>query len=158
LHYCSVHRGILLALLLAALPTGPTHGRTQSERGLPLHRVADVRLPGRPTRFDYQSVDPEARRLYIAHLGDSTVVTVDLDSLKPVAAIDGVAAAHGVLAVPELGRVFAAAAGTNELVTIDATTNHVLGRTPTGAFPDGVAYDIDAGLILVSNKNAGSES
>ena len=35
----------------------------------PLTRVRDVSLPGRATRFDYQSIDERSRRLYLAHLG-----------------------------------------------------------------------------------------
>jgi len=63
-----------------------------------------------------------------------------------------------VLAVPELHRVFATATGTNELVTIDATTNRITGRTSTAEFPDGLAYDPDHKLVLVSNKQSGSDT
>lgn len=125
---------------------------------LPLRTVRDVRLPGRTTRFDYQSIDATARRLYLAHLGDSAVVVVDLDRLHPVATIGQIADVHGVLAVPELNRVFATATGTDQLVAIDSTTNRVVGRVPTGRFPDGLAYDAVDGLVLVSNKDAGSET
>jgi len=125
---------------------------------LPLRRVADVRLPGGPTRFDYQSVDAAAHLLYIAHLGDSTVLVVDLEKLRTVATIRDIADAHGVLAVPDLGRVFATATGTNEVVTIDATSDRIIARTPTGEFPDGLAYDPDDELVVVSNKQAGSET
>jgi DNA-binding beta-propeller fold protein YncE len=46
--------------------------------------------------------------------------------------------------------------GDNELVTIDSATNLLIARTPTGDFPDGVAYDPDHALLYVSDKNAGS--
>src|SRR5262249_44806471 len=72
--------------------------------------------------------------------------------------VPDIAGVHGVLAAPEIGRVFASATGTNELVTLDASTNQVIGRTPTGSFPDGIAYDPRDDLVLVSNKNAGSET
>ena len=138
-----------VTLVLAAPADGQTHG-------LPLRRAGDVRLPGRSNRFDYQSVDAAGRRLYVAHLGDSTLDVIDLDTLTVAATVPDIADVHGVLAAPELGRVFASATGSSELVTIDASTNHVVGRTPTGDFPDGVAYDPRDGLALVSNKNAGS--
>src|SRR5438132_11469503 len=38
-----------------------------------LHPVADVPLPGRPVRFDYQSLDSAAGRLYISHMNDAPV-------------------------------------------------------------------------------------
>jgi YVTN family beta-propeller protein len=149
--------GFVLALALAvgvgctsSSSPAPASGR------LPLRTLRNVRLPGRTTRFDYQSIDPAQRRLYVAHLGDSAVVVVDLDRLRPIATIDNIADVHGVLAVPELNRVFATATGSNELVAIDATTNRVIGRVATGNFPDGLAYDPVDNAVLVSNKNAGS--
>jgi DNA-binding beta-propeller fold protein YncE len=153
-----------LAALMAAIVVGalglvwvapPAGGRTP---GLPLERVSDVRLPGRSSRFDYQSVDASGRRLYIAHLGDSTLDVIDLDALTVVATVPGIADVHGVLAVPEIGRVFASATGTKELVTLDASSGQVIARTPSGQFPDGIAYDPRDDLVLVSNKDAGSET
>jgi len=70
--------GLLFVLLVG---TAPVSAATR----LPLRRVAQVRLPGGATRFDYQSVDAAGRRLYIAHLGDSAVLVVDLDTLHTVA-------------------------------------------------------------------------
>jgi DNA-binding beta-propeller fold protein YncE len=140
------------ALSVAAAPAG---GQTH---GLPLRRVGDVRLSGRSNRFDYQSVDAGNRRLYVAHLEDSAVDVIDLDALTPVTTVPDIAEVHGVLAAPEVGRVFASATGTNELVTLDPSTNQAISRTPTGDFPDGIAYDSRDDLVLVSNKNAGSET
>src|SRR5262249_51360028 len=51
---------------------------------LPLSLVEDLRLPGDTTRFDYQWLDTVTRRLYIAHLGDSSLVVFDLDSGKVI--------------------------------------------------------------------------
>src|SRR2546423_1697180 len=125
---------------------------------LRLERVRDVRLPGNSSRFDYQSVDAPGRRLYLAHLGDSALDVVDVDTLTVAATVPDIADVHGVLAVPEIGRVFASATGTNELVTLEASSGQVTARTPTGQFPDGVAYDPRDDLVLVSNKDAGSET
>jgi DNA-binding beta-propeller fold protein YncE len=149
----------LVATILVAVglvvPANPVAGRTPEP---PLERVRDVRLPGRSSRFDYQSADAPGRRLYVAHLGDSALDVIDLDTLRVVGTVPGLANVHGVLAVPEIGRVFASATGTNELVTLDASTDQVAARTPTGTFPDGVGYDPRDDLVLVSNKNAGSET
>ena len=52
---------VVLALLAAARPV--------AGKGAPvLEQVADVPLPGPSVRFDYQSVDTTARRLYVAHM------------------------------------------------------------------------------------------
>jgi DNA-binding beta-propeller fold protein YncE len=123
---------IVVAVGLVAA-ANPAAGRT-----LPLERVRDVGLSGRSSRFDYQSIDAPGRRLYVAHLGDSALEVIDLDALAVVATVPEIADVHGVLAVPEIGRVFASATRTNALVTVDASTNQVVARTPTGKFPDGV--------------------
>jgi DNA-binding beta-propeller fold protein YncE len=143
---------VAVGLVMAASPVAARAPR------LPLEHVRDVRLPGRPSRFDYQSVDPAGRHLYIAHLGDSSLDVLDIDALTVVATIPDIADVHGVLAVPDLGRVFASATGTNELVTLDSSTDQVIARTPTGQFPDGIAYDPRDDLVLVSNKDAGGET
>jgi DNA-binding beta-propeller fold protein YncE len=154
-HRAAVLLGAVLVALGLTLGGTPAEGRTPS---LPLERVRDIPLPGRPTRFDYQSVDAPGHRLYIAHLGDSSVDVVDLDTFTVVAHVPDLSGVHGVLAVPELGRVFASATGTNELVTLDGSTDQVVARAPTGRFPDGIAYDPPDDLVFVSNKNDGSES
>lgn len=147
---------LLTIVVLTTASTLPPAGAHTSR--LPLQRVRDVPLPGRSTRFDYQSIDPVGRRLYIAHLGDSSVDVIDLDSSRVVARVPDLPDVHGVLAVPELERVFASAAGAKELVTLDAASDQVIARTPTGRLPDGIAYDSRDDLVLVSNKNDGSET
>jgi DNA-binding beta-propeller fold protein YncE len=140
-------------LVLPAIPTSPSR-----PDHLPLRRVADVRLPGSPSRFDYQDVDPTRRRLYTAHLGASQVDVVELDQRIAVGAVDHVADVHGVRAAPDLGVVYASATGTDELIAIDATTLQVRFRAPAGDFPDGLAYDPTDARVFVSNKNTGTIS
>ncbi len=64
-------------------------------------------MPGPAVRFDYQSLDPSNGRLYIAHMNADQLVVFDTGSRKLVANLDGFARVHGVLVVPELGRVYA---------------------------------------------------
>ena len=49
-------------------------GAANAARGLPLRTVADVALPGPSDRFDYTSIDPAARRLWIAHMDAGTLL------------------------------------------------------------------------------------
>ena len=115
-----------------------------------------VDLPGRATRFDYEAIDAEAHRLWIAHLGDSTVVAVDIDTLAVVAEVADVAGAHGVAVAPARHLVYATATTSNEVVAIDSVTFAIVRRGATGAFPDGVAYDAVHDLVLVTNKSDGT--
>ena len=63
--------------------------------------------------------------------------------------------AHGVLAVPALGRVYASATDDHELLTIDARTNTVIARAPAGDYPDGIAYDSRDRRVFVSDESGG---
>ena len=65
----------LLALALLAVVGAGT---------LPLETVARVPLPGPDNRFDYQSVDSRAHRLYIAHMDADTLLVVDTRSRRVV--------------------------------------------------------------------------
>jgi YVTN family beta-propeller protein len=126
--------------------------------GLPLRVVTDLPLPGGATRLDYQDLDPTARRLYVAHLGDSSIDVVDLDQLRVVTTINGVNSVHGVRVAPDRHRLYASAAGANQLDSIDTTTNQVVATAATGDYPDGIAYDPDANRVFVSNEQDTAES
>src|SRR6478752_2353314 len=107
---------------------------------LPLKTVADVPLSGNATRLDYQSFDPTTGRLYIAHLGDDMLTIFDTRSQKVIGDVRDLKHVHGVLAVPELHRIYASATGTDELAVIDDQTLNVITRVPVGIYPDGIAY------------------
>jgi DNA-binding beta-propeller fold protein YncE len=65
---------------------------------------------------------------------------VDVTANRVVANIPAVAGVHGVLAIPELGRVYASATDAHQVVVIDERTLTIVARIPSGAYPDGLAY------------------
>src|SRR6185437_7296011 len=103
----------------------------------------DIPLPGKADRFDYASIDPQRRLLFLAHLGSGMVTAVDLRTRRVIANVPNVPSVHGVLAVPELGEVFASATGQNRLDVISEKTYEVISRAPAGSYPDGMAYAPD---------------
>lgn len=123
---------------------------------LPLRTIATISLPGAATRFDYESLDARTHLLFLAHLAASEVVVYDVRSDTVVATIPDIANVHGVLAVPELGRVYATATGTNEVAVIDARTFKVIARIPGGVYPDGMAFDPDDRKLYVSDEHGGT--
>ncbi|MCA1843131.1 MAG: YncE family protein [Actinobacteria bacterium] len=142
-----------------ASKSGPAAGSpATAQGGLPLHLIADVPMPGPAVRFDYQDLDADHRRLYVAHLGANRVVAVDVDQLTVAGTVDGLASVHGVRVGPDLDRVFATATGTDQVVAIQASSLTATGRATTGRFPDGVAYDPVHKAVFVSNKDDGSET
>ncbi len=148
-------RGLAVAVVTTATLLATGCGGNGTKAGpLPLSQVAQVPLTGGDGRFDYQSIDPERHLLAIAHLGAGEVILFDLEQRKVVATVGDVSDVRGVLAVPSLGRVYAAATGTHELVAIDETTHRVVARTPIGSFPDGIAYDPASRRVFVSDGDA----
>ena len=125
---------------------------------LPLLTVGEVPLPGGSSRFDYASLDPEPGLLFIAHLGASTVIEVNIHTHEVVRTIGDVASVHGVLVVPELHRVYATATGHNEVLALDEDTGEVLTHSPTGSYPDGLAYDPRRREIWTTNEVGGTET
>jgi len=91
-------------------------------------------------------------------MGAGQVIEVDVRVGKVVRTIDGLDDVHGVIVVPKLHRVFATATGTNELVSLDEDSGRELGRAPTGAYPDGLAYNPDANTVWTTNEEAGTET
>jgi DNA-binding beta-propeller fold protein YncE len=141
-----VSRALPFVLVLLAAGSPPTGG------SLPLDHVADLALPGRTSRFDYQAVDDASRRLYIAHLGDSSLLVFDLDAQRVAAEIPGLPSVHGVIAAPERHLVFATATGEKTLAFIDDTTWSVRSRVDAGEYPNGLAYDPGSDRVFVSNN------
>jgi DNA-binding beta-propeller fold protein YncE len=125
---------------------------------LGLRTVATIPLPGNTSRFDYASLDPQRGLLFIAHLGAGQVIEVDIHAGRVVRTIGNLPGVHGVIVVPDLHRVFATATGTNELVILDEDTGTPLARGPTGAYPDGLAYDPEHHTVWTTNESGGSET
>ncbi len=131
---------------------------TNRQAAVELQSIGDYPLPGRATRWDYMSLDAARSHLFIAHLGDSAIVVVDTTTKAVVATIGNIGEVHGVLAIPELGRVYASATKTNEVVAIDAATFQITARMPGGIYPDGMAYAPEAHKLYVSDENGATET
>jgi DNA-binding beta-propeller fold protein YncE len=147
-----------LGPLALALASG-AGAAVASTPAVPLRMVhADVALPGKPDRFDYASIDPQRRLLFIAHLGSGMVTVVDLRSERVVANVGDVPGVHGVLAVPALDEVFATATDRNRLDVISEKTFRILAHAPAGVYPDGMTYAPDAHELFISDEAGQTET
>ena len=127
--------------------------------GLPLRQVKpDLPLPGKANRFDYANVDAQRRLLFLAHLGSGMVTVIDLRTTHVVANIADIPSVHGVLAVPELGEVFATATGRNRLDVISEQTYRRVAQAPAGTYPDGMAYVPDTLQLFISDESGRTET
>jgi DNA-binding beta-propeller fold protein YncE len=122
-----------------------------------LRAVARVPLSGPAVRFDYTSFDPSTHLLWISHMDASQLLAFDVRTRKIVKTISA-PGVHGVIAVPQLGRVFASATNSRQVLTLNARTGNVLTRAPAGEYPDGLAYDSADRRIFVSDESGGVET
>ena len=132
--------------------------RSDIPNSLPLRTLTDIPLTGGTTRLDYQSLDSSSGRLYIAHLGSDLMTVFDVNKQTIVGDVKDLKHVHGVLAVPELHRVYASATGTNELAVIDDQSLTVIVRAPAGDYPDGIAYAIKENKIYVSDLHGKTDT
>jgi DNA-binding beta-propeller fold protein YncE len=148
---------VLLSLIAAACSGSPVPvpGSTGGEQAsVPGYRVArDVPLPGDTSRWDYQTLDASARRLYIAHLGASEIVVFDTRLQRVVSVVRGVDQVHGLVLAPDLNRLFASATGRNQVDVVDTTKLQLGPGIGTGNYPDGLAYAPGPGKVYVSNEH-----
>jgi DNA-binding beta-propeller fold protein YncE len=146
----SSFRAVIFVLLIGIAVT-PAESQNPPSR-LEWRVVADVPLPGKPARFDYQSFDAAAGRLWIAHMGAGEVLAFDVRARKIVARVADMSGATGILAVPPLHRVFASLSGSREIAALDARSGKVLERVSGGRFPDGLAYAPRRHKLFVSDE------
>ncbi len=125
---------------------------------LALRQVGKLTLPVDSFRFDYASLDAERGLLFLAHLGASEVIEIDVHAHRVVRIIPHVSQVHGVLVVPHLHRVYATATGDNTMVTLNEDTGAVLTISPTGTYPDGLAFDPRRNAVWTTNETGGSET
>jgi DNA-binding beta-propeller fold protein YncE len=141
----------MLGCTTSALPA-------QNSESAPLKKVADVPLPGPAVRFDYQSIDSSHGRLYIAHMNANQLVVFDVKKREVVAHLDGFTNVHGVLAVPELNRVYASATGEHKVAVVDMQTLKILAKPGPVKYPDGIAYAPGTKRVFVSDEHGDADA
>ena len=150
-----------LWLAAAAMVTAAVAGCSTPQRvgeDLPLRQVSETALTGGPVRFDYTALDVGRGRLFIAHMGASALIDIDVHAHTVVRTVPDLPDIHGVIVVPDKHRVYATATGNNQLVAIDEDSGHVVFRAPTDTYPDGLAYEPITGTVWTTNESAGSET
>ncbi len=133
--------------------------------------VGDIPLGPASGRIDYQSIDPDAKRLYVSMMGAGKLLIFDIRQNKVVQQLKGFPKVTGVLAVPELHRVYASvpgaglgssvmvglgvlglSSGGGAVAVMDADTLKEIARLPGGVFPDGIAFDPKNRRVFVSDE------
>lgn len=141
---------------LAAAATLACHGSRAAP--LPLRTLADIPLGQATLRYDYASLDANTGRLFIADLAGSRVLVVDIRAGRLAKAIPGLPRVHGVLAVPQNGRVYASATGEDQVSAIDEGSLSVVSHVAGGHYPDGMAWMPGLNKLYVSDEHGNSVS
>ena len=156
-----VHFGVLLFVPLTALTGGSCQGQSAKQRAVQnaaLVEVADVPLPGPAVRFDYQSLDAANHRLYMAHMNADQLVVFDVSRRQMVANLDGFKRVHGVIAVPQIQRVFASATGEHRVAIVDSASLKIIATAGPIDYPDGLAYSPETNRVFVSDEHGGVDA
>lgn len=104
--------------------------------------------------WDYSSVDPLGRRLYVSH--GTKVVVIDLDAEKVVGEIANTPGVHGLAPAPELGRGFVSCGRENKAAIVDLKTLETLSKVDTGQNPDGMLYEPGQQEVYMFNGRGNS--
>jgi YVTN family beta-propeller protein len=108
-------------------------------------------LPG-TGGWDYLTLDPATRRLYISH--STQVEVVDVDSGKPVGTIPDTPGVHGIALVPEFHHGFTSNGRENKVSMFDPATLKVIRKIDVGAGPDGIYYDPASKRVFTNNHGS----
>jgi DNA-binding beta-propeller fold protein YncE len=146
-----------LFAVITDLAVMPTPGVAAPAEAPVLQRVIDIPLPGPAVRFDYQTADTAANRLYLSHMNAGELVVFDVKALKVLGTVRDLPRVTGVCCVPMLGKVYASVPGHMHVAVIDAKTLSVEARVGNIGFPDGIAYAPEVKKVYVSDESGGGE-
>jgi len=134
------------------------YSQNASSKAEVLKKVADVPMPGPAVRFDYQTLDAESGRLYIAHMNADQLVVFDTSKRQVIANLDGFKRVHGVFAAPEIHRVYASVTGNHQVAAVNTETLKIVGTAGPINYPDGLAYAPREKKVFVSDEHGGVDA
>lgn len=148
----------ILLLTLFGAASASAHEGSKAQSDSVLTRVADIPISGPAVRFDYQSLDAVHHRLYIAHMNADRLVVFDTRARRVIANLSGFYRVHGVLAVPEIDRVYASVTGRHQVAVVDMSNLKTIGLVGPVDYPDGLAYAPSARRVFASDEHGGVDA
>jgi len=112
------------------------------------HLVKTYKLGGEGG-WDYLTLDPDARRLYISRA--THVIVLNVDSGKPVGDIPDTPGVHGITLAPGLGRGFTSNGREGTVSIFDLKTLKTLSKVKVGDNPDAILYDAATKRVFTFN-------
>jgi YVTN family beta-propeller protein len=102
--------------------------------------------------WDYLTLDPAGRRLFITRA--TKVIVIDADSGKPLGEIADTSGVHGVALVPELDKGFTSNGRENTVSVFDLKTLKTIKKIKVGDGPDAILYDPFSKRIFTFNARS----
>ena len=115
--------------------------------GQPAYRLAATFKVGGDGGWDYATLAPDGRHLYVTRTTHTMVVNVATGRL--VADIGGQQRSHGVALVPDARRGFISDGGSGSVLIFDMKTHESLGKVAAADDADGIIYDRASNRVLV---------
>jgi hypothetical protein len=117
------------------------------------HLIKKVKLGGEGG-WDYLTVDPASRRLFISRA--THVMVVDADEGKVVGDIPNTPGVHGIALVPDVNKGFTSNGRAATSTIFDMKTLQTLGEATTDKNPDAIVYDSASKRVFTFNGDASS--
>lgn len=144
---------VMLAAVPACLHAQATQPASSVIQASPMS-ITKVSLPG-DGRGDYLVADTSANRLFVTH--SRVVHVLDLQTLKPVAEVTGLTAAHGV-ALDAKGLAYVTDGDSNSVLQFDPANGRVLKRIAVGKKPDSILFDPASSKIMAFDGDSAEVS
>jgi WD40 repeat protein len=152
----------LLSIAILTCLTAPLHAAPPAkaaakapEKSPGYHVTKEIQIGGEGG-WDYLTVDPAARRLYVSHT--NKVEVIDVDSGKKVGELTGLSGVHGIAIAGDLNRGFISNGRSSTVTIFDLKTLANVGDVKvTGENPDAILYDPFSSQVFAFNgrsKNA----
>jgi YVTN family beta-propeller protein len=102
--------------------------------------------------WDYLSIDPGTRRLYVTHA--TQVNIIDADTGKDLGRIENTPGVHGVALALDLGKGFTSNGKANTVSVVDLKTLDHTAEIKVGKKPDAIIYDPSTHRVFVSDGDS----
>jgi YVTN family beta-propeller protein len=136
---------VIWLLFLAVVEAAQAQGEYKFLKSIPL---------GGEGGWDYLSIDPAAKKLYVAH--SSRIVIVDLARDAVSGEIRDTPGVHGFAVAPQLARGFSSNGAEARVSVIDLKTLKTITKVETGTNPDAILYEPGHAEIYAFNGRSQS--
>lgn len=130
--------------------------RPPQEGAVKYHLIKTVNLSPKGGDWDYLSMDPENRRLFVSQ--DDHEIVLNLDTDEIVGDIPKTPGVHGVAVADEFNRGFTSNGDSNNVTIFDLKTLKMIGQAPTSNDTDAIIYDPASHRVFTMNGDSHSST